>query len=183
MAALPLTTAQASIVTAVDAFLETVFSSGAEDPSLSTIVSATTGYTDNQLMGLGVTARANANRAAMRKVFQQTTAAIVKAANLGGSSGIDMTVSFKNADFTLSNEQFVIATGAVDVNVALPPAASVPGKVCWFRSKTAGATGILITPDGSDTINGNPTYYITLTNWTPAIISDGVSDWLIFPGP
>jgi hypothetical protein len=68
--------------------------------------------------------------------------------------------------------------------VTLPSAAAVGvGATLTIKDANGGATGgqtITITPDGTDSVDGDPTGYVINTSYgSITIVSDGNSNWII----
>lgn len=96
------------------------------------------------------------------------------------TQGFQGAIVSKTGAFTLDSTYFVAISGSsTDTYLPLPSAASSKGRI--FYVKNANTTGNILsfTPAGTDTINGKPTICIPSYGDCVAIMSDGVSNWIV----
>ena len=74
---------------------------------------------------------------------------------------------------------FMCDTTSAVVELLLPAASTVTGRILVAKRLSAGANVVTLTPDGSDTIDGAADLDLT-TQWQAVTIqSDGVSNWYV----
>ncbi|PUZ21813.1 hypothetical protein DCC81_24815 [Chitinophaga parva] len=96
------------------------------------------------------------------------------------TEGIRGGIKSKNAAFTFDETYFAVYCN-IGTNTSLPlgKASDYPGKMYYIKNVGTGNFSLFITPNGSDTINGKPTICIPSYGDCVAIMSDGVSNWIV----
>jgi hypothetical protein len=90
-------------------------------------------------------------------------------------SGISYAITTQTDSYLATSLDDVIVINGTDKIVTLPTAVGIEGKV--YTIKNINASDVTITPDGSETIDGETTQ--TISQWSAIkIISDG-SQWLV----
>jgi hypothetical protein len=95
----------------------------------------------------------------------------------GGEIHSYITINNTNSPYTVISEYIILAnTSSGNVIINLPTAVSSTGRICKFKNI---GTGILtLTPNGTDTIDGNTTISIA-QNEVITILSDGTTWWIL----
>ena len=97
------------------------------------------------------------------------------------ANGLKVATTAKSATFTATAAQyfFPITTGSSADVVANLPASSGSGQVYIFKKVDAGTNHVVITPAGSDKIDGASTSTITAQYGTRAVIDGAAGYWSI----
>jgi hypothetical protein len=96
-----------------------------------------------------------------------------------GSGGGSLTVtSVKTTDYTAATGQLVrVDPTSGEVEITLPAAAGAT--VIAIKNQSASGNNILVTPNGSDTVEGLTSYSFAAARGFITLYSDGVSDWMV----
>ena len=111
---------------------------------------------------------------------EEANRAFANAINNLISAGDTNTVKSPTADFTVGYEAgiYLVDATSAAVAVTLPPAASYKNKSFHIKKIDGSVNGITVTPNGSETIDGNASIAINTQYESYRLSSDG-SNWYI----
>lgn len=89
--------------------------------------------------------------------------------------------SVVDEDYTadIRDHTILVDAGTVDIEIFLPPADRARGRVFVIKRTDSTANTITITPDGSETIDGNSSHTLS-TQYESVIFQSDGNDWFIW---
>ncbi len=105
---------------------------------------------------------------------------LVRPSNWNDSHVVTLAIVNVSANYTqtATDEVLLVTAGTSGVNISLLDASTVPNTLLYVKMVDAGPGAVVISPTGSQTIDGATTYRLVNQNQFVKILSDG-GNWYV----